>query len=227
MVYAPPTLATLRTKVARDLRDPNLTTFVAAQLNDYINEGISELNHVRPPEKVLLLLGDAALTALPFEHVFMVEIAIRRNLADPYGWVILPYDTPQSGYYGVGWTYFANTLFLAPGVTRHISDAVARYTAAQTHLRIWGYGHRDLVTVDATAPAFIDAFDETAVGMYARMRGYQALAGDRMLFSQWQAAANNADVSVTQMLGSLSTAEQEWERQRKRLFVMRRPTVGG
>lgn len=227
MVYVPPTLANLRVKVARDLRDPNLTTFVAAQLTDYINESISELNSIRPIEKTLLLDGDDARTALQFESVFMVETALRRNLSDPYGWAILSYDRPQAGYHRDGWTYFANTLHLAPVIERWLTAAIAKYTAAQTHIRIWGYGHRELVTLDADVPQLLDAAEEKAVGMYARMRGYQALAGDRMLFSQWQAAANNADVSVTQMLGTLSTAEQEWERQRKRMSVMRRPTVGG
>jgi len=226
MVYVPPTLANLRVKVARDLRDSALTTFVAAQLTDYINEGIAELNRVRPPEKVLQLLGDAALTNLPFDYVFMVETAVRRTLADPYSWVPLPPDVAQPGHTRTGWTYFANTLYLAPGVTSHMASMVTRFTAAQTHLAIWGYGQRDLVLADANVPQFIDGADEMAVGMYARMRGYQALAGDRMLFAQWQAAANNADVSATQMMGMISTAEQEWERQRKRMYVIRRPAVG-
>jgi len=33
-------------------------------------------------------------------------------------------------------------------------------------------------------------------------------------------------VSATQMMGMISTAEQEWERQRKRMYVIRRPAVG-
>lgn len=231
MTYAAPTLADLRVAVARDLRDATNDTFTLDQVLDYINEGIVEINRIRPVEDREEYEGDDALTDLPFNYVFMVEFCSQANAGDPLNWSTINPSEEEVGYGRNGWTYFGHTLHLAPQIVYSIDRAVTALTAAQVHLAIWGYVDRDLLTADTDdgedvlAP-FADGQEEFAVRKFARLAGFRALSLDRALFQQWQQQANNSDISETQLNAMVNTYETDWERLRKGLYTIRRPAVG-
>lgn len=227
-MYAAPQLADLRVSVARDLRDPDNETFTPEQVLDFINEGIVELNRIRPIEARETYVGDDPLTSLPFNYVFMVEHCVQANVGDPLAWSTVSPSEEEHGYGRNGWTYFGNELHFSPQIAYNIARAIDAYTAAQVHLAVWGYQDRDLISgLDETEVApFLDGRDEFAVRKYARLSGFRALSQDRALYQQWQQQANNSDISETQLNGMVNTYAGDWERVRKGLYTPRRPAVG-
>src|SRR5262245_2532877 len=101
--YTPPTRAALRGEVAQDVRDPTLVTFTPAEIDDFVNEGIAELNEVRPidsyedfPVEVDDGAGGTTLNLGPYvpaelTEIFYVELqvpdynALAINANDGYG----------------------------------------------------------------------------------------------------------------------------------------------
>ena len=53
MPYSAPDRGTLRTALARDLRDPDLNTFTEAELNDLLNAAIVEVGRIYSKEDVV------------------------------------------------------------------------------------------------------------------------------------------------------------------------------
>ena len=222
-----PTLAELREKVRRDLRDSE-GVFLDAQVTDFIQMGMVELNRTRPVEKRVEYAGDTdfASEVLPFTYVFAVELSTRRDVADVHQWETIHPMNASHGYGRNGWEFWAGRLHLWSGHVSGIANNVDRYGADQVTIAVWGYGDRALPELDADIMDFTDSVDEMAVRKYAQFEGLRALDQDRALFAQWQTQANNSDISTTQLNQMVNAASGDWDRMRKRIFTIRRPLTG-
>lgn len=208
--YTPPNLTTLITTVSRDLRDEGNKTFTTPMVTDLINEGIAELNRIRPVETMLELdPADWPNYPVTLDNIFLVEWQYQ----EAYPFQTVPEsdrgDTATQG----GWDFFAGVLTMPGAMTPPALDA---------SIRVWGYGQRDPLTAGGDQANFRDSSDEQAVRAYARYTGAEMLLHERALFGQWQTQANNTDVSPTQMLQIASTFKQEWSDLRKRVARLRR-----
>ena len=223
MVYSPPNLSQLRTNVARDLRDPSFAAFTVSELNDYINNGIAELNELRPVETSIQIVDMDNLSDLGLESVFkVVSTSVPGLAAVGIGESIIPPNNDET-LYPNGWTYFAGDLILPAFMLPAYSSA---FDAGTVALTVYGYGRRDPLVADTDIAAFGSNMEEQAVRQFARWRGLDALSGDRRLFQQWQTQANNSDVSPTQLANMEMNAGGEWAQTRRRIYTIRRPAVG-
>ena len=221
--YPNPTLAELRARVARELRDPNLKTFTQADLNDYINAGVGELNELRPLEEILTLEGDEMMiteTGIGLDYIWRVMIAYLQD-GRVVKEVVVPPANDETSVYS-GWLHWGHRLMLPRTLFRWLhEDALG---IAQ--LWVFGYYARDVFLTDDQVGQFRSAAEETAIRQYCMWRGWDALRSDRALFQQWQTQSNNTDISETQLINMAGTSEAEWSRTRKRIYLIRRPAVG-
>ena len=218
MVYNPPDLATLSDSVARDLRDESYKAFSLTEVHDYINAGISELNEVRPIEATVTIIDLANLDHLGLEYIYKVESRSLINL----GQNIIPPNNDESNYPN-GWSYFGGNLILPSAM---LSVYATGFEDGSLEIVVYGYRHRELLLLDAQVAEFMVDYEELAARQFAKWKGLEALEGDRQLFQQWQTAANNSDVSPTQLANMEQLAESEWSRTRRRIYTIRRPAVG-
>jgi hypothetical protein len=208
--YVAPNLLGLFTAVSRDLRDEANKTFTKPMVIDLINEGIAELNRIRPIEQVVELdPADWPYFSVNLDNVFLVEW----QNEEAYPFQTVPEgDRGDTGTQG-GWDFFGGVLYMPGAMTP---------PALTAGVRAWGYGTREPLLADADQAGFQDASDEQAVRAYARYTAAEMLLHERALFGQWQTQSNNTDVSPTQMLQITSTLQQEWGDLRKRLTRLRR-----
>lgn len=216
--YQPPTLSELYAKIGRDLRDADHTTFGTDVLADFIGDGIAEINQIKPNELRLEVTDLDVLGALPFTHVWKVEVV----KADGYGQEVIPPNNDGTTHYQNGWTYFATNLQLPQSVLRVLDQAFIDVTMV---LLIYGYYDRNPLVDDS------DVFDgvledEQLLRRYVKALGFQALLADRNLFQQWQVQTNNTDVSPTQLTNMAQSAEAEWNRVKRRAYKVRLPAAG-
>jgi hypothetical protein len=229
--YSPPTRVQLRGEVAQDLRDTALTTFLPAEIDDFVNEGIAELNAVKPvealesyPVEVDDGLGNITIDTgsyiVGLSDIFNVELTVPGVDA-----IVIPHNAndliPRERN---GWDLFAGRLRLSVYWGRVVERYEASYPGTGLAISAWGYALRDPLTTDAQVAEF-DLEDEHFVRVYARMRGFERLSQDRSLFQQWQTQTNNSDVSATQLTNMAQGSESEISRLRRRMYVIRRPVM--
>lgn len=217
MAYDPPTLSDLYERVGRDLRDPSHTTLGLDFLTDYINDGIAELNQLKPHQLRFEVSDIVGLEGLPFSQVWKVEVV----RADGYGQQVIPPNN-DAVLYQNGWTYYARSLALSQTALRYLAQG---FDDNSLILRVYGYTERDPLVADTDI--FDGGFeDEQLVRRYVKTLGFQALLADRNLYQQWQTQANNSDVSPTQLTNMASQADAEWRRARSRAYQIRYPSAG-
>lgn len=202
------TLAELRTKVSLDLRDPSEATFTPDMVDSFINGALSELSAVWPVEVIDVLPVDDLATLLTIDQgIFRVEW-----WRDGAYHKIIPQNDAEESI--GGWEWFAGTL--------HVPTSVAdTFVTATDELRVWGYRSRGMVSDDLDVIE-ADAIGEQAIRQYCRWRAYTAMAQERALFAQWQAASNNTDVTENQLISAAALYSREWEMARRNLRHMRR-----
>jgi hypothetical protein len=223
MTFVPPTLSGLRSVVLRSLRDPGGKVFSADDVDDFIREGMTDLDGFRPIEGTATYVWDGT-TSQPdpkdLSSIFHLELATLD------GQFAVPFNDPQGGWDARdGWSYFAGSVRLSnywAGVVRSLWQQ-----EREPRIVMWGYRDRVLPKDDAEILDLRDTTDEMCVAKYCRMLGFQRLAHDRSLYQQWLASTNNTDVSPTQLQGMLAQAENEYDRQRKRSLQLRRTPFGG
>ena len=211
--YTPPRFDDLRDAVASDLRDPLHKAFTDTQIGDLVNEGIAELNRLRPLERIesLPLVEGSKAYATTLQGVFLVE---GKRQGEPAYWPIPETDYAAGVGSQGGWTLFGGFLVL-PGLMTPLDPDV-------DDIRVWGYRDRNELVADSDVPQFIDLTDEQAVRSYARYTALEMLLHDRALFQQWQTQTNNSDISATQLLQAASTLQGQWDTLRKRVARLRR-----
>ena len=223
MPYTPPPLSTLRSRVARDLRDPNNRTFTTAELDDYINGGLVELDMVHPMEHLLVGIVDwADLSPLPMDYVWRVFVVHYGDTGNILREVMVPPNNDEVNEIN-GWSLFGGTLKLPGPLYSELNKCIATGTC---ELRVHGYRDRNWPGGDNSIVELKDQSEEWFLRQYAMWRGWDALRNDRALFQQWQTQSNNSDVSPTQLTNMAATTESEFGRLRKRMYKIRRPAVG-
>jgi hypothetical protein len=215
------TFAELKTAVSRDIRDPDNETFVAADVADLINGGIAEVSRFAPrlfQEDITPVVGD-------FKYHLLAEAAdssveVRRvevwdTTTDPERPIahVPPGSESLLNASEAGWDLWAGWLWL-PYTYAAFLDPAAHM------IKVWGYApYTQLVADDDVTDLSVDA--QWAVREFAAYTAYDRLVAQRSLYTQWQTAANNADISPAGLMNALSIWQQKWERRRKQLLVLR------
>ena len=210
MVYTPPTLLDLRERVARDLRDPEFAAFATADVDDFVNFGIAEVNRVYPAEFVEEFdITDVEDTeyATVLTHVWRLEVW--RNSRSFM--TISPNDADSSRG---GWELYAQVI--------NIPDYRNTLNIDTDVLKAWGYTDRLALTADEDVLEYADLDAEMGIRTFAAQQGYGRLLNDRSLFQQWQTQTNNSDVSPTQLNGMFALRAGEWDTLRNRIRRIRR-----
>ena len=210
--YPAPQYGALRTSVAQDLRDPNKKTFTDEHLKSLVNEGIAELDRLRPLEQVVTLPWVYPTGSVSLDNQIVIVLEAQHG-DDTAPWLIVPKSTGDlGGIASDGWDQWGDELLLPHGI----------YTTELTTFRALVYGGRGKLIDDDEVAPFSDSTDEEVVRSYARWTALEMLLHDRALYQQWQMQANASDVSPTQLLQIASTYRQAWADLRKRAVRLRR-----
>lgn len=211
MPYAPSDRETLRAAVARDLRDPDLGTFTADELNDLLNLALVEVGRIYPKQRVMELTPDAdeqAIFLCDASSLFRVEVLHEGQVLTG-----VPQNTDENTGEG-GWDLHAGNLYLPGFISRGI-------VATDHSIRAWGYWPRELFSSDSDVLDG-DAETEYAVRTVATLNGYQRLQNDRLLFQQWLTNTGNTDVSPNQLAQTVDLYQGQWREMRNRLRTLQR-----
>jgi hypothetical protein len=222
MPYSPPTLAELRTTVARSLRDVNGDVFTDADLNDFIYEAIADLSAYRPvPSIEHWEWGEEAIVGnqpmfVDLTYIWHVEVFI----ANQAQFMIPPNE--QGYHYRNGWEMFGVDERLRLSAYWYAVLDQMFYAGLSPDIVMYGYREHFQPGADDDVLDLQSMTDELCVRLYARMAGFNRLNHDRGLYQQWLAATNNTDVSPTQIQGMLAQADDTYTRQRRRATLIRR-----
>lgn len=203
------TLATLRTYVAQDLRDPTNATFSTGEVDDLINQGIDALAAFYPRE-IVQTIGTVATDVFTyavtdFKNIFRIDVYksdgdYRATLPHGYG------DGPNSG-----WELHGGVLYIPPSWPLVAGDT----------LRAFGYGAYTELSA-STQTTDVDASGIWAIRVFAQSEAFQRLMNDRAKFQQWQSDANNTDVSLVQLATVMNQARSRWADEQRRLRKIRK-----
>lgn len=210
MAYAAPTYETLKASIAADLRDPDNKTFSEANIESYILFGMNEVNRLRPLQSVETVTLTETSDELDLQYTITIDDIRRIDVwrdGKYYSTLARENGEPNSG-----WEVWGAELTLPTWAGTLDVDT--------DELKVYGYGARAIPSLDADVLEF-DSEAETAVRLYARLRGYQALQNDRALFQQWMAQPQNNEISATQLDGIANSYQAEWERHRNRIRLLR------
>jgi hypothetical protein len=205
--------------VLRDNDSPEVFTFGMCQ--QFLDDGINELNQIRPREVVGTIDADSDISgelAPRLDEIWKVEYV------DPEGFI---YSTvPASDGDTPGWVFYGRRIRFDGQTRRNISRLIDQTEPPWT-LRWYGYQLRDMTPASGSGIVEFDVpEDEFLVLRYGRWAGLRSLNNDRSLFQQWVQQTNNTDVSPTQLNQMVAMAEQEWLGLRRRSLRVRRVPVG-
>ena len=217
-------LTQLKTDLARDLSDPDSNTFSDAVLGDLINAGLADIGRIAPQpyQEDITVTADtltydlaSAYFAEPNRDVEVVRVEVWDETTTPMKFVarLTPAATQYANQSDAGWKVWNGTLYLT-------NSMEAALVVGQHLLRVWGYAPYPALTDDTDTVDLPSALEQ-ALREYGQSRGYARLQNSRALFTQWQTASNNSDVSFGQLLSLKSEASQQWERRRRQLYEMR------
>ena len=234
MPYVAPDLTALRERALRDLRDDG-TTFTEEYVDDFINEGLTELDRFRPREAVATVpaadiaqridLATLDDEVIPLSYIWAVEIEV--DLDGVVRSSLIPSNNQSTaiGAFRNGWDYYGNTLDLGPVWGLSLIRDAEHYTTDMT-LRVLGYRDREALVDEADVADLDSLQEEMALRKFVGFRGFKALEQDRSLFQQWLTQANNSDVSPTQLMGMVGERGDEWRRLQHTMARVRRPAMG-
>ena len=212
MPYTPPDRATLRAALARDLRDPDLGTFTAAELDDLINQSMVEVSRIYPKQEVQEFdVSEDGQRTFATDCVGAFRVELMRDGEVRYAVTHNDHELTGEG----GWDIHAGFLWLPKFAANYLKlDQTPK-------VRVWGYWPRELMTADSDI-ADVDAEAEFGLRTYATLLGYQRLQNDRLLFQQWLTTTGNTDVSPNQLAQTADLYQSQWAEMRKRLRYAQR-----
>lgn len=213
------TFVQMQTTVSRALRDESNTTFTAAMVEDLINSGIVELSRIAPRQFQEDIDADGSLeyaldTMDSDPRIRIVRVEAWDASVTPNRQIcrIEPASESLSNESEAGWKWWAGVLSIPYGYSTYLADNTKV-------IRVWGYApYTQLVNDSDTTDLPDDLVD--AVVEYAAWHGFDRLAADRALYTQWQTTANNTDVSFAALLNSVAVFRGNWERRRKQLITL-------
>lgn len=86
-------------------------------------------------------------------------------------------------------------------------------------VRVWGYAPYPYM--NAYSNLNLTPEKQDAIRLYARLQAVRILVSDRQLFTQWQTASHNSDVSLASLMSVYSTLQTEWRQRSRALMVLR------
>lgn len=217
------TLAELRPLVASDLRDPSMITFTSAIIDELVNAALAEIGRIIPGR----FRTDIATVADQLDYVITPpsgaagpEIELKRveiwdASVTPRKFVskLQPVRTEFASVSAAGWEFWNGTLTL--------TNAAERVIDPTKHvLRVWGYAPYAKMLVSNNVVA-LSVEQEYALRDYVRVEAIKMLMASRELYTQWQTASRNTDVSLAALNGLYAQFSDSWRRRSRALQVLR------
>jgi hypothetical protein len=205
------TLAQIRTKCQRDIRDPNATTFSTTEIDDYIGQGIESLTSFYPQEMVgTLAVADGTFSySLPqgMTRVFRVEMY---NSDDTLMGLLeeATYNGPNSGYQLHGGNI-----------------TIPHWTGwDDTTLRLYGYGPWTYIDSSSSSSSTtnLDQRALWAVRKFVTLECFERLLVDRVKFQQYQQTPDGRDVTTLTLMQLRNQKRAEWAAEQSRLRLIRK-----
>jgi len=217
------TFADIRTEVAVALRDPDKQTFTDEQLKGMVNRAQAEIGRVAPrrfQEDITPVADDLTyplqvgiLGAVPVPEIEVLRVELW-HLGEPYA-QIPPADSAYAAWSDTGWKVWDGTLEIPHYVMTAIAGSESDYS-----FRVWGYAPYAPLSGDSDLLALSNE-REQAIVTGCRVEGIRMLLAERDLFTQWQAGANNTDVTPASLMNALSIAQDDWRRTKREMMVLR------
>ena len=227
----PPTRGEMKAVLTRALRDEG-QVFTSEVLNDFIEEGLSDLSLFRPAETHFTVPFQPGLSATSgldpadyaeLTYLWQVEAYAEQSDMMP---MVIPYVSSGESPYRNGWHFYTNEIGLSSWWYVYLRNLVDLSPTGNVFIHLFGYRDRRFPAADDELLDLIDNIDHLCLLRHCKMLGFQLLEADRGLYQQWLAATNNTDVSPTQLQGMRGQAEQSYERLRKQSARPRRvPTT--
>lgn len=219
------TLGTMKTLVARDLRDPSNKTFSATEVGDLILSGLTEVGRLAPERfqedltvvadtlRYQLRMDEFLNVAVPELEVVRVEVWDITDTPDKFLYRVRPADAEYQTHSYAGWKLWGGFLELPNWIEESL-------TVGDHSIRVWGYSPYPM-PADDNAQLGVSNELEQAIRAYCRVEAAQRLLADRTLFTQWQTRANNSDVSPAALMNDLNIALEDWRRRSRAITVLR------
>lgn len=112
----------------------------------------------------------------------------------------------------VGWDLWNGCLVLT-------NSQLSALVPGQHVIRVWGYSPYRYM--NAYSNLTLSPEVQEAIRTYARLLALRVLVQDRSLFTQWQTATHNTDVSLASLMSDLNVAQLAWRQQSRSLMVLR------
>ena len=233
----------IRTKIQRELRDPNGKSWTEEELNDLINSGINAVSDVSPRE----LREDVTYTFPNTESVGnlgkLKEVTLSNNFHNVFRVTLMDTTSiakmdllPSIGGTSSGWEFWngkvqlpESMMYQSTRVRGVFTDGIFAETVEpaagdfyeQIMVRVYGYGHHMPLEDDETESTMSE-HEEQACRIYAVAEALSRLMTDRANFQQWQVASGSSDISISELAVLSNSARQRWIAERQRLRKMRR-----
>lgn len=223
-------LSELRAEIARSVRDESSKTFDVDDLNDIVNEALTEVSLAAPH----MFQEDVALVANTLGYIVqaadfptgnadidLVQVEIwdtTQTPNQPIKFMQAASAQPISGTTDAGWRMW-NGLLEIDWNTWH---AFIQDQETTRVMRVWGYAPwppMDTTNDNAIVPVSGSLLQ--ALLICARFLAFERLMSSRALFTQWQTQANNTDVSLAGLNAIFTTAQERWKRKQRQIYITR------
>jgi hypothetical protein len=221
------TYAELQGIVSRRIGDSANATFTEDVVKDFIQDALAEIGRIAPErfQEDIEPIADTlsyALRSDDFPDGTVPEIELYRvevwdgSVTPPRAlkW-LQPMSSHPAGlaYSNAGWVLWGGTL--------ELPNRAVDFIIPDTHLiRVWGYSPYPPVEEDDDVIPVSNELQQALV-LYCRVQAMEALISDRVLFTQWQARSNNADVSPAGLMNEYQIVSEAWRKKSKAIFVIR------
>lgn len=212
-------LATLITRVATAVRDPDFATFTSDEVIDLINVAISEVGAIAPDffqediapvaDTLTYILRSDEFGGIAIPEIEVVRIEVWDGTTTPASPIRVMQaasgefaNSSETGWFNWGGTLYVNTAFLAL-LKGHEDDYV---------IRVWGYSPYVQLDVENNTTSSMSDAVAWAVVARCEVEAIQRLLADRQLYTQWQTRSGNTDVSPAALMNALNIAQNDWRR---------------
>lgn len=120
----------------------------------------------------------------------------------------------RSNSSAAGWEVWNGTLSLTPAQEAGIDPTT-------DILRVWGYAPYAELTASPANTVTLSMEQEYALRDYVRIEAIKMLLASRELYSQWQTASRNSDVTLGQLSGLYAQADAAWKRRARAMATLR------
>lgn len=208
----------LVTAIALDLRDSAHKTFSAAVIGELVNDALVEIGRIAPDRFQVDItpttdtLVYTLSTGTPEVEAKRVEVWDYSKTPHEFRTLLTAASENPVNTSSAGWEVWDGQLSLSNRQVENIRVGIDT-------IRVWGYGPYPLVTGATAMPVSTEL--EYALRAHARYGALKSMLQQRNLFTQWQTLSGNNDTSPASLMSQLTQAEQEWQRRRKEIAVLK------